>query len=461
MDQMKTLEYLFKPASIAIIGASGDKNKLGYQLVRGFVEMGYSGKLYLVNAFNTDAAFNLPVYRSIGDISGEIVLAIICTPPPTLPGLLRECLNKRVLGIVLFVAPDDQHQPELVEAVQQIKAAGIRMIGPNSMGIHCPSSGMSIWPELSGKTGSVSMISHSGAMACGLISGLDSMGIGWAKVVCVGNEWDLVWTDYLEYFGRDNETDLIVGYIEGAKDGRAFLSSARSITAEKPVLCMKGGDSERGGDFAGSHTGSMAGSRELWKAAFDQGGIVKTLDFQDTLHHIVMFKHLMSRSLGRRVGLISGTGGPTVVAVDLCEQYGLEVPELSSTTKDFLKELLPPYGSSCRNPVDLSVAAGVNPSLYAQGIKILDQSTDIDVILCVHGSDYVLDRITERLIEEFRGSNKPLVAIFTGGTEKTAPFIKLLLESEIPAYDSQESAIRALSAVIRWKERRGRPVVDR
>ncbi len=251
---------------------------------------------YLVNSFHTVAAFNLPVYQSIEEIPDEIVLAIISTPPHVLPGLLRECVNKKVLGIILFVTPADNDQPELTAAVEQVKAAGIRMIGPNSMGIHCPSSGMAIWPELSGKKGSVSIVSHSGAMAFCLISGIDAMGIGCAKAISVGNEWDLVWTDYLEYLGRDDETDIIVGYIEGVGDGRAFLSVARSISAKKPILCMKGGDSERGVVFTGSHTGSMAGSRTIWKAAFDQSGIIKTLDFQDTLHHILMFKHLMPKS---------------------------------------------------------------------------------------------------------------------------------------------------------------------
>jgi len=452
MDTIKTLEKLFHPESIAIVGASGDKNKLGYELVRGFVEMGYSGKLYLVNAFNTDKVFDLPVYRKIEDITDEIVLAVISTPPTTLPGLLRECVKKKVKGIILFVTPADQHQPELIEAIDLVKSAGIRMVGPNSMGIHCPASGMALWPELPGKTGSVSIISHSGAMAFCLISGVDAMGIGCAKAISVGNEWDLVWTDYLEYFGTDDDTDIIVGYIEGVQDGRRLLSAARSVGTKKPILCMKGGDSETGGVFTGSHTGAMAGSREIWKAAFDQSGIVKTLDFQDTLHHVVMFKQLMLKPLGSRIGLISGTGGPTVIAVDLCEQYGLEIPELSPPTKQSLTELLPPYGSSCRNPVDLSIAAGVNPSLYTRGIQILDQSPDIDVILCVHAGDYALEAVTERLVDEYPMIAKPLVVIFTGATEKTARCIRLLQGAGIPAYDSQRSAVRALSAVIKWKE---------
>lgn len=452
MNKKQILENLFHPGSLAVIGASDQKNKLGYELVRGFVEMGYAGKLYLVNPSMRADIFNLPVYSKLSDVPDEIVLAIIITPPFTLPGLIKECAKKRVQGIILFVTPSDNHQPELLEAIDLATSCGIKIIGPNSMGLHCPSSGLAIWPELPRKNGSVSFISHSGAMVFSFVAGIAAKGIGCSKAVAVGNEWDLNWTDYLEYLGQDDQTEIIAGYIEGVKDGRRFLNIATSISSKKPILCIKGGDSARGKVFAGSHTGAIAGRESIWKAAFAQANIIKVLDFQDMINHVLMFKHLMSRPLGRRIGLISGTGGPTVITTDLCQQYGLDVPELSSSTKKAFIELLPPYGSSCRNPVDLSIAAGVEQSLYSRSIQILNQSPDVDVIVCLHTGDYVGEEVVRRLIEENRQGAKPLVVIMVGATERNDRCVNLLLESGIPACDGQEGAIRSLRSVIKWKE---------
>lgn len=445
------LERLFNPNSIAVIGASGAEKKLGYHLVRGFTESGYRGNLYAINQTGNTNIFNLPRFNSISEIPGEVELAIIITPPHTMLNLIRECIDKEVKGIVLFASPPEISGYDLVELLDTAKSRGIRILGPNSMGLHCPKVGLSLWPGLPCTTGSVSFIGHSGGMVFSVISSLAAKGIGIQKAIAVGNEWDMNWTDYLEYLGTDKGTEIIAGYIEGVKDGFRFMRVAESIIARKPLILIKGGGSARGNAFTESHTGSMAGHKVIWQAALDQAKIIKAVDFLDLLNHVIIFKYLMNRPLGPRIGIVTAIGGPTVTILDLCEQYGLEVPELSASTKTALAEFIPFYGSSCRNPVDLSIGAAVEPSLYTRSIHILDRSPDIDVIVCVQ-SDYGGEEVTRMVIEEKGQTIKPLISIMVGATQITDRCIKLYLESGIPAFAYQEGAIRAMKSVIRWKE---------
>lgn len=447
------LYTLFHPDSIAIIGASADENKLGNRLVMGFLEMGYAGKLYCVNPSASGTIFNWPIYKTIEDIPDEVVLVIICTPPSTLPEILQQCARKAVKGIILFVTPSDDSDPELLKAIDTVKSLGIRISGPNSMGFHNPEGGMSIWPGLPVRSGSIGCIGHSGGVTFAVLSAIEARGIGCSKAVSVGNEWDLNWTDFLEYFGNDDRTEIITGYLEGMAHGRLFLEVATAVGRKKPIICIKGGESSTGNEFASSHTGGMAGRKAIWDAVFDQANIVKAIDFQDLITQTVMFKYLMPRPVGRRIGLVTGTGGPTVTTVDLCEQYGLEIPEFSDETKAALERFLPPFGSSSRNPVDVSIVAAVDQSLYSRSIQILDQSSDVDVIICVHTGDSVGEKVAGKIIEENDNGAKPLIMIMVGSSEKNSQSVEMLLKAGIPAFDGQEITVRALSSLIKWKEK--------
>jgi acyl-CoA synthetase (NDP forming) len=447
------LRRLFHPESLAVIGASADPNKLGNLLVKAFMEMGYAGKLYCVNPSTNGTIFDRPTYKNVEDIPDDVVLTVICTPPSTLPEILEQCARKGVKGIILFVTPSSDADPAILKAIQRVKSLGIRISGPNSMGFYNPKAGMTFWPGLPKRSGPISCIGHSGGVTFAVLMASEVRKIGCSKAVSVGNEWDLNWTDFLEYFGSDNQTEIITGYLEGMTDGRRFLEVATEIGKKKPIICIKGGDSSTGNTFASSHTGTMAGSKAVWKAAFDQANIIKAVDFQDMITHTVMFKYFMNRRVGRRIGLVTGTGGPTVTTVDLCEQYGLVVPELSGPTKDELKKMLPPFGSSCRNPVDVSITAAVDQSLYSRGIQILDRSPDVDVIICVHTGDSVGEKVAGKIIEDNAHGEKPLVVIMVGSSEKNSKPVNMLLEAGIPAFDTQEGVIRALKSLVHWKER--------
>ncbi len=446
-------DSIFHPRSLAIVGASGDTGKLSHALVQGFREFGYPGNLYLVNPSSSGTILDLPVYQKIADIPDDVAVAIIITPPPTLPALMKECAAKGVQGIILFTAPSLDLQPDQAAVIKEVKACGTRLIGPNSMGIYCPTSGLTIFPGLQRQSGSVSLITHSGAMAFIFIAALSEMGLGCNKAVSCGNEWDLDWTDFLEYLGQDEETEMIAGYLEGVRDGTRFLNIARTITPHKPIFLIKGGDSTTGRLFVSSHTGSLAGSHSLWESALRQANVIRVADLHDAIDHLVMFRHLMNKPLGRRVGVVTGTGGPTVTTLDLCEARHLQIPELSPQARKELNHLLPPYGSSCRNPVDLSIAASVDPSLYTHAISILDQGNDVDVIICIHAGDWQGEELAERLVHLDHTLRKPLVVMMMGATEKNARAIRILNKAGIPAFPGQRNIVEPLAALIRWKEK--------
>jgi acyl-CoA synthetase (NDP forming) len=191
----------------------------------------------------------------------------------------------------------------------------------------------------------------------------------------------------------------------------------------------------------------------IWEAVLRQANVTGTDDIKDTVDHILMFKYLMECQVGPRIGIVTGVGGLTVNTVDFCEDHGLQIPELSPVTKNEIKDVVPPYGTSCRNPVDVSVVAERNLSLYTRPMQILDQSDDVDVIVCVHEGDFRGDELAEEIVNENLGSHKPLVVILMGATPQNTKGIKILLEAGIPAFPEAKNPVKALASLIRWKGR--------
>ncbi len=450
---MEHLDELFHPRSVAIVGGSGDASKLGYAMVRGFVDFGFPGKLFVVNPEPSQPIVGLPVFSSVSQIPDSPTLVIIMTPPSTVPAILKECAQKGVKGAVVFSAPLPGPQPDEAEAIRMARSAGVRIIGPNSLGLYCPSTGLPLFPHFPKKEGTVSFISHSGSFALGLAVGLAERGLGCRKGIISGNEWDLTWTECLEYLGQDDGTEIIVGYMEGVKDAQAFLRVAREVGSRKPVFCIKGGDSEQGSALAMSHTGSIAGSAATWKAALRQANIIRTEDVDEAVDHAVVFNYLKDRPVGRRIGLISGNGGLLVTTADMCESFGLEIPELAPKTRRVLEDMLPPYGSSHRNPVDVSIAAAANLELYSEPIKVLDRCDELDLILCVHSGDYRGEDMARQLVRENFHTTKPLLVLMLGESKTSAEAVKILTEAGIPVFRKQRNAIGAIAEFLRWRGR--------
>jgi acyl-CoA synthetase (NDP forming) len=450
------LARIFHPRSIAVIGASSNPDKLGYLLIKGFVDLDFTGHLYPINPNTRQRILDLDVYASVKEINADIDLAVITLPPQAAIPIVKECVEKEAKGIVLFSAFPDEVGPEELEIKETLSLArkkGVRIIGPNSMGLYSPSAGLAIFADLPKQSGPVGFISHSGALAFTFSKYLGNRGIGFSKVVACGNEWDLTWTDFLEYLGQDRETGIIAGYVEGTKDGTRLMRVASEITHRKPVIVVKGGKSSAGSQFISSHTGSIAGNHDIWSSVFEQSGVICVESFEELIEHVIVFNYFMHHPVGDRIAIISGTGGPITMAADLCEKLGLQIPSLSTEVRAKLQELIPPTGTSSRNPVDVSIAAATNVNLYTKPIELLDKSDEIDMMLCIHTGDWRGEEVAQAIAGIAHNIRKPLVVVLVGTPEKSSQSITTLLKAGIPAFTSAEGALKALASLVTWKRK--------
>jgi acyl-CoA synthetase (NDP forming) len=450
------LTQIFNPRSVAIIGASSNPDKLGYLLLKGFIDLDFSGHLYPINPSTSRRILDLDVYASIKDVTGEIDLAVITLPARAAMAIARECVEKRVKGIILFSAfPDgvQSRDPEIEGTLRLARQKGTRIIGPNSMGLYSPSAGLAIFAHMPKQPGPVGFVSHSGALAYAFSNYLGNRGVGFSKVVSCGNEWDLTWADFLECLGQDPDTQIIAGYIEGAKDGARFIQVAREITRRKPVIVIKGGKSSAGSQFVSSHTGSIAGNQNIWGSVFEQLGIISVESFQDLIDHVIVFNHFRHYPIGERIAIVSGTGGPITIAADLCEKLGLKMPTLSARIRAKLKELLPPTGTCIRNPVDVSITAATNLSLYTKPVELLDSCDEVDAILLIHTGDWRGEEMAKAIADISSNIHKPVMVALLGTPEKAGQAILPLVRAGIPAFTSTEGALKAFASLVRWRSK--------
>ena len=454
---IQELTQIFNPKSVAVVGASSNPDKMGYILLKGFVDLGFGGNLYPINPDISRSVCGLSAYASVKDVPGDIDLAVITLSPETVPVIIKECIEKRVRGIIISSAFPEGVNPQetgLSDILDLARQNGVRIIGPNALGIYCPSTGVALFSDMPKKTGTVGFISHSGAMSWSVSHYLANRGVGLSKVVSCGNEWDLTWTDFLEYLGQDPDTEIIAGYMEGVKCGTRFIQVAKEIAREKPIILIKAGTSSARSEFASSHTGSIAGNRNIWSAAFNQAGVISVDSFDDLVDHVITFNYLRDHVIGNRIGIISGTGGPIVILADLCEKLGLRIPLLSDQTREELRKFLPAYGTSDRNPVDVSVAAATNFSLFTQPIELLGRSDEVDALICVHTGDWGGEELAKAIVGISGHTHKPLMVVLLGTPEKNIGAILSLLQAGIPAFTSLGGVLRAFASLVKWKIRK-------
>lgn len=452
---IKQLDEIFNPRSIAVIGASDDPGKMSYLTMKGFIDMGFRGELYPVSRNDGRPVHGRPVYKRVEDIPGEVDLAVVVVPPPFVPSVIKSCADKGVKGVVNFSTPANVLTGEEKDAIDYALAKGTRIIGPNSMGIYCPSSGLALFPDMSLESGDVSFISHSGGMGWGFAAYLNSRNMACNKVITVGNEWDLAWTDFLEYFGSDPGSEIICGYLEGVRDGSRFIEAAKKTASRKPVMVIKGGKSDAGTAAAASHTGSISGQRDIWDSVFKQTGVINVKDLDELIEHIIFFKFFKELPAGKRIGVVSGTGGPTVMAIDHCGEYGLVVPEFSLSTQERINEFLPAFGTCSRNPVDLSIFAAVDYSLYKKAFLALDECDEVDVIYCVHAAQWRGEPFVDYFVENIAGRlKKPFFVSLIGPPDKSAHLLLKLLDAGIAASLTIDGPLKALRSLVWWQNRR-------
>ena len=458
-DTRASLDRIFYPAGLALVGASGTPGKFGAIVMEGILRMGYQ-PLYPVNPREKEI-FGLTAYPSVTAIPGPVDLAIILLPAPAVRQTVIECVRKGVAGAVIFSAGFGERGEEgrrLQEEIVRIaRQGGMRLIGPNCLGYYCPASKITSFPKVlmekvEAPCGPVGAVSQSGSFLDNLTIIGAAKGLGFSKLVSSGNESDLTAMDFLEYLGEDEETGIIVSYLEGVRDGTRFLEAAKSISRHKPIIVWKAGVTESGARAAASHTGSLAGARNIWEGAFRQAGIILVRSQEELIDDLVAFYHLPP-SRGRGVAIISGPGGLAVGAADVCSDLGLRVVDLSPERRAELGAFVPAVGSSVENPVDLGPAVLITPQIAAQAARILARDPQVHMLLVI-GTD--APGFGEGIAELAGTLEKPLVVSFTSPPEHIPDEYNFLARRGIPVYADAYRAARALAALAGWHERRDR-----
>jgi acyl-CoA synthetase (NDP forming) len=355
------LEEILHPESIAVVGASDRPGSWGYSFTLHLIEYGFRGKIYPVNP-NYSSILGIQAYPHLTQIPGSIDYVISCVPATEVLEMLDECGQKKVKCVHLYTARfSETGRREAAELEQEVlrraRKWGIRLIGPNCMGLYYPGEGISFAYDLPKEPGTVAMASQTGGGAASFVQLASIRGIRFSKVFSYGNALDLDEADYLDYLSQDPETRVITMYIEGIKNGKKFISSLRKAAVVKPVIITKGGRGKAGTRAAASHTASLAGSMEVWETVITQAGAIFVRDFDEMADFAVSFCFLPPVR-GLRVGITGGGGGPSVLAADECEEAGLDVVPLPKEIREELKVKAHPIWDWISNPVDVSILGG-------------------------------------------------------------------------------------------------------
>ena len=469
------IEGFFHPKSLVVVGASRTPGKVGYEALRVMVENQkagkFKGKLYAVNPKSDEPILGVPTYRSVLDLPEPVDLAVIVAPAKYCPSILEECGKRGIKRAIVISGGFAEVGGEGVKLQEELKEVskryGIRVIGPNCVGVVVPSSGVDtmflpLYKEMNGKAlessprpkpGHISLISQSGAFGVACLDYMYGEGIGLAKFVSYGNKVDVDEVDVLEYLARDPETRAILVYAESIDRGREFLNLAKRITKEKPIVVLKAGRTSAGAKAASSHTAALAGSDRIYEAAFKQAGVLRVMDMEE-LFDVAKALVMQPPARGDRVAILTDGGGVGVMASDEVESVGLKMARFSEETIKRLEQLkeeriIPPI-AAIWNPVDLTGSATDESFTKALRILLEDNGVDAVAILALHHVPGLSSELPIKLAEIAEQYQKPVVAMDVGSSAYARAFREKFEEVGIPAYPEPERAIRALKGLIEF-----------
>ncbi len=455
MDLISQLNYIFNPGAVAVIGASSNPQKPGYLCTANLLNDGFKGKIYPVNPSLSEFS-GLKTYSSILDIPGEVDLAISEVPAEQAVSVLKDCVKKHVKGIIFVSAGFSEIGSEIGTNLQRelketADKGGIKIIGPNTMGLintkinlnatFSPGLGLS-------KIGNVSVVSQSGGMCVYLVNALTENNIGVGKVIGLGNRCNLDFDEMVEYLAGDDETGVIVLYIEGLNRPKKLMDVALKTINRKPIIVFKGGRSEESSAATRSHTGSLAGNYDYYKAAFRQGGMI-SVDTLTELADVTKALSLQSPPKGNRLAVLSLQAGPGIIAADKAREYGMRLSVFSQDTKKSLREKISPL-LSIENPVDMAWT-GSNIDTSKKILRAVLEDENVDAVMVAFIAFELSRELPKALIEVVGTTEKPVVACVgsLGTTENT---VDALEEAGIPTYPFPDRACTGLAGLMKYGE---------
>ncbi len=447
------LDFLFNPASVAVVGASPEAGKLSGIIIESIKNAGFKGAIFPVNPKH-DSINGLKCYPAISAIDAEVHLAVFAVPARPAVGLLREAIG-RIKGAIIisggFGEVDDAGKSFEKDIKDIVRRFGIRVVGPNCLGIFDTCSGLDTFfiPNDRLKRpakGPLSIISQSGSFAVTAMDELAQEGIGVARIVSYGNRVDINESDCLEFLANDPDTGIVALYIESVDDGRRFIEAAKKCSSKKPVLAVKVGKMDAGASAAHSHTGAMTGRYEVYRAAFRKSGITEVSGYEELIEGCRALS-LQKPSKGTRVMIITDGGGMGVNIADAASAAGLQVPPLDESIREDLSGSFPPFFIAS-NPMDLT--GSVTDELFAEALEkaMSKDFYDIAIVAALWGPPGLTDNLVGLLSEKSLGSGKPVVICSPGGNFARGKD-HLFKKNNLPVYTTPEATVRAASVLAR------------
>lgn len=445
---------IFEPKSIAVIGASETPGKMGYAVMHKLST--FPGKLYPVNP-KRDVIMCFRTSPSILDIEEDVDMAVITVPSALVPGVMEECGKKGVKIAVVITAGFKEMNEEGRKLEEQTvaiaKKYGTRIVGPNCLGLISPHKGYdTTYVQRSPAPGNIAFLSQSGAIVNAVVDWSLTHNVGFSAVVSVGNQADLNFFDYLNWAESDPNTEAIIMYIEEINNGKGFLDVVSRIAKTKPVVAIKSGSSERGRAAAASHTGSLAGSYEVYMEAFREAGVLSVTNLEDAFLAAEFLSHNKHYPKGKRAVIVTNAGGFAVLSTDYAERYGVQIVDLPKDVIDEMDKFLPPFWNR-GNPIDL--LGDADGARFAKTFSVLAKHDDLwDICMVIGFPNLVLtsERFAKQIMMLSESTEKRIVSVLIGGAEMNGGR-EILRENKVPPFEELETAFRVVGRTLQSKYR--------
>jgi acetyltransferase len=445
------LNAIFEPRSVAVIGASEKTGSVGRTILWNLISSPFGGTVYPVNT-TRPSILGVKAYPDLAAIPDSVDLAVIVTPAPTVPGIMAECVEKGVKGVIVISAGFKEIGPDGVALEQQVleqaRRGNIRVVGPNCLGVMRPPAGLNAtFASGIARPGSVGFISQSGALLTAVLDWSRRENVGFSAFASLGSMLDVDWGDLIYYLGDDPQTRSIVIYMETIGDARSFLSAAREVALTKPIIVIKPGRTTQGSQAAASHTGSLTGSDEVLAAAFSRVGVLRV----DTIAQLFYMSEVLGKQplpSGPRLTIVTNAGGPGVLATDALISGGGTLAELSAETLAALDGILPAAWSH-NNPVD--ILGDASPQRYAAALATTAQDPNSDGLLVILTPQAMTDptATAEQLRPYAQIAGKPVLSSWMGG-EEIEPGEEVLRGANIPNFPYPDTAVRMFNYMWRY-----------
>lgn len=445
------LDAIFRPETVAVVGASDRPGSVGRTIMWNLISNPFGGTVYPVNARRQNV-LGIKAYPSVSEVPERVDLAVIASPAPTVPGIIRECVESGVGGAIIISAGFRETGPEGAELERQVleeaRRGRMRIIGPNCLGVMNPVTGLNAtFAGAMARPGNVGFLSQSGALMTAILDRSFLENLGFSAFVSVGSMMDVSWGDLIYYLGDDRKTESIVIYMESVGDARSFLSAAREVALTKPIIVIKAGRTAAASQAAASHTGSLTGSDEVLDAAFGRSGVLRVDNISD-LFDMAETLGKQPRPKGPRLTILTNAGGPGVLATDALIAGSGELAEISPATMQELDDLLPaPWSHG--NPID--VLGDADPERYAKSLETASRDPESDGLLVVLTPQDMTEptETAQALLPYASGTGKPVLASWMGGAE-VAPGTSILNGAGIPTFDYPDDAARSFTNMWRY-----------